>query len=647
MAERSFAGYAYRQRLSVGFYGEVYRAVGAEHREAQIVRLHDAIASVDGFEEALVEAADQLAGVEHANVQGTRAAGRGDDGELAVLVDARPEPVTVEELGAVTATAAYAIARGVLAGLAHLHDRGLHHGGVHPRNVAVDRDGGVRLINVAAARALARAAADADDPALLDARGYLAPELALGDDPSAATDVFAAGALVTHLLHGAGHEPPAQVTACLQRAVATDAADRFADGRELRHAFAAALAAAGVEHATQPELARLAGAEVPDELDAATEGVLASLAEPSDPIDAVVADLESEQDEDSETATLPSDPAADSATTDVDDDDPTKVDPNQAVADPVSAIIRADGIIAQGSETTSEDKSGSGLRRFVRLGSEGDDEDTYLPPPIAPPPDSGDHPVIPRRRPRTPAVTLGPATDPSAPAAPPASTSSWLWALTAVLALGGLVLVAYTQTDLFHPERRKQREEQARREHEARQAALDAQRVKPGTIHIDSDPGEAAVWLALGRTPVDTMALPAAVPHQIRIEHEGFAPADVTVGAAQWTGSGASMRAAVRAELALAKPGARPPAAPPAPAELSTGKSGRGVIRIDSDPPGAQAYLLVGFTPNVQLGGVQAGKAYELKVAKDGYSPGFVVIRAEDWRDGTSVSGSAELTPVQ
>jgi hypothetical protein len=40
------------------------------------------------------------------------------------------------------------------------------------------------------------------------------------------------------------------------------------------------------------------------------------------------------------------------------------------------------------------------------------------------------------------------------------------------------------------------------------------------------------------------------------------------------------------------------------------------------------------MTNNVELNGIQAGVAYELRVLADGYLPGYISVTADEWRDG-------------
>jgi hypothetical protein len=96
------------------------------------------------------------------------------------------------------------------------------------------------------------------------------------------------------------------------------------------------------------------------------------------------------------------------------------------------------------------------------------------------------------------------------------------------------------------------------------------------------------------------------------------------------------MGAAVKVTLEPAAIGYVAPAAPPkTPAPEATGKAGRGRIHIDSDPRGAQVYLLVGFTPQVRVTNLAADETHEFKVMLDGHVPAFAVVAATDFMDPT------------
>jgi serine/threonine protein kinase len=220
---------------------------------------------------------------------------------------------------------------------------------------------------------------------------------------------------------------------------------------------------------------------------------------------------------------------------------------------------------------------------------------------------------------------------------------SLLWAVLIAAAAGILVWVVRNQMAL-----REQAEQQAQA-NEARQKELlrehMAAQPKSGRILIESEPAEAAVWMLLGRTPLQTEPLSAAMVHELRLELDGYQPQDVRVSGAHWQGD-KEVHAEVTARL---RPGTleRPlPAYPPEPpAEAMEGlHEGQGPVRIVSEPPGAQVWLLVGITPGVEVMAT-AGAEYELEVVKDGHVPGIVVVRADDWKkgEGQTVAHSVEL----
>jgi len=210
---------------------------------------------------------------------------------------------------------------------------------------------------------------------------------------------------------------------------------------------------------------------------------------------------------------------------------------------------------------------------------------------------------------------------------------SLLWLGVVVAAAGTLVWVVRNQTAM-----REQAEQQAQaseaRQQELLRAHLAAQ-PKSGRIAVQSEPVEAAVWMLLGRTPLQTEPFSAAMVHELRLELDGYQPQDVRVAGAHWQGEKDDLHAEVTARL---RPGtlARPLSAyPPEPsADAMEGlREGQGSIHIVSEPPGAQVWLLVGITPNVEIMAT-AGAEYELEVLKDGYLPGIVVVRADDWKKG-------------
>jgi serine/threonine protein kinase len=92
------------------------------------------------------------------------------------------------------------------AGLAHLHQRGLIHADVKPANLAVNREGVVKVLDLGSSGCVGQSG-EAGTP------GYLSPEQAQGLPLDGRTDVYGLGATLAFLLtgrpglEGAGHLP--------------------------------------------------------------------------------------------------------------------------------------------------------------------------------------------------------------------------------------------------------------------------------------------------------------------------------------------------------------------------------------------------------------------------------------------------------
>jgi len=206
------------------------------------------------------------------------------------------------------------------------------------------------------------------------------------------------------------------------------------------------------------------------------------------------------------------------------------------------------------------------------------------------------------------------------------------WMAATVVVVGSAFGYVYTQTDVFHPERARAKAERRERERIAEEERLRAQLDKPGTVVINSEVQEAAVWLLLGRTPLDTFRLPASAIADLRFEHEGYKSIDLPVTGPMWTEGDGELRAGVHARLEPGDLDAPLPAYPKAPdPEPPPGPAGQGVVHVESTPPGAQVWLLVGFTPKVSLTGMVAGKTYEFKVLKEGYRPAYAEFKDSQW----------------
>lgn len=652
MSERSFADFRYEDRSAVGFYGEIYRARSSAGEEVRLLEVDPRLGANQAFAGALARFGTELGRLQHRAVVTTRTVGRAARGPLVVVTETVRGPIALEEVlahaqaGKLPAEIALGIGLEVIEALSVAHRLGIVHGALHPRSVLVDWSGNVKLDDFAVGRALAEAAArDPDSNLLQGAAGFVAPELALGDQPTAASDVYAAGALLFLMLTGQRAPGSLGSTPGLERAVQlaldTDEQRRYRDASELAGALAEALEDERWSRASAAEIATYVNdtrSDAEAHLDAATEDLLADLDDARSPAARRphAGDRSEEEPTITRDATVVDDDTDDILSELV--DQPTQVDDSPRlgrIRDPVSELIELD-------------RKG----RELRLDTGDEDDYTPLPPPAPHAPCTltrrgedmfrrGQHRAHEAEAAAVAALASLDEDDEPAPApvrassstamvtaTPSAGLGTGVWALTTMLLLGVLGYVLYTQTDVFHPERKRQQREAHEAELEAERQRLEALQPTPGTIEITSEPGGGAVWLLLGRTPVETMPLPAATIHDIRLEHEGYRTLDVRVTGEAWTGDGAEVSGTLEDGTAPA------PAAPPVPERMDTGATGQGPIRVTSTPAGAQAWLLVGFTPQMRLQGIRAGGAYELKVVKEGYRPAFVIVEAADWHPG-------------
>jgi hypothetical protein len=186
-------------------------------------------------------------------------------------------------------------------------------------------------------------------------------------------------------------------------------------------------------------------------------------------------------------------------------------------------------------------------------------------------------------------------------------------------------------------ERDQRRQQEADEETRRRQ---DAQADR-GTISVTTKPSEASVWLKLGRTNLDTMVLTSNQLHRLRIELDGYQAVDTEVVAASWEGKGEAKKAKVSVTLkagGLDKKTKKPtivplPALPPNLAEQTGFTPGEGPIHIETSPPGAEVWLLIGFGNTGVRFPTIGGRAYEVRALAEGCKPGYASITADEWRD--------------
>ena len=665
-AERKRAGFVIAERLWVGMYGETFAAAGAGRRDLHALIVDPKIAGEPGVASMLLdETVPALRPLHHRAIVGTVAAVR-DAGDLVVITEQVPDSITLHELLAacrargikMSQEVTAAVGRAIVDAAATAHAAGVIHGAIHPRSVLIDAEGSVRLADFAIGRAVVTSVGQGASPELLRGlTGYLAPEVIAGEELDLPVDVYAIGALLFMML--SGDLPPGSLNTTpamerlIQRALDGELARRFQSAVEMQENLAEALEDDRWFAAASAELARfVARARTEDALDASTEDLLASLgagladSPTRDAID--LADLEPGAPVSNASGSL------DSVIADLEEgDEPmTEVDGPRAALrdhperDPISEMLaleraRTGAPVIEEVEPPKK-RSGERARRVgAKPGSRTGDERAMSAALASLDDESGSGSAAkpdPAPRPRAATPFEPRFDDPPLPdLSSPRKLGNIVWLVVLLAAGAALVWVIMDLREKGKQQAASDAEKRA--EKERIEEKLEAELADPGAIRVSSEPGEAAVWLSLGRTPTDSFALPTGQLHELRLELDGYQPVDLAVTAKDWKGEGEARRAEVTATLAPGTPDQPPPPMPAWPAEVLADmqrglSAGRGVIHVESTPAGAAVWLLVGKSGSMKLEGIEAGRDYELKVVKTGYTPGYVHVKAEEWRSG-------------
>jgi serine/threonine protein kinase len=298
----------------------VFRALGGSGQEARIVHVQQRLADMPAFTTALYRFGREMSALDHPRVVAIRHVGNSGT-DVAVLTDSVAGPVALDDIQArgeasIPRDIAMALALGAIEGLSHAHSLGVVHGAVHPQSVLVDFHGGVKLADFGLAWALAAAAVAGKNPSLYAGlRGFVAPEMALGQTPSARSDVYAAGALLHCLWTGqppsgsAGDtDAPPALLRLLERTLAVDPLARPVNGTEVEEMLEEAITSGGIRVAPPDEVAAFvsrllaeprARRDSTEGLSAATSDLIAELEAPQPArraVSDVIAGLEAEAD---------------------------------------------------------------------------------------------------------------------------------------------------------------------------------------------------------------------------------------------------------------------------------------------------------------------------------------------------------------
>lgn len=681
-AEQIIAGVVLSERLAVTMYGAIHRAQFAGQRNLRGLVVDAKMLEDDAFRIALIDEKNiaRITKLDHPNIVPTVAVESGGP-DVVIVTRGGGRYVTVQDLitsakaksrgsGKLSIPTAALIGKSVIEALAAAHKAGVIHGGVHPRSVLIDEDGGVRVTDFIAGRALTTAVAQGADSSLWRGlSGYIAPELVVGEDPTPGVDVFAVGAMLFTMLSGEAPPGSLRVTPAVerlvQRALDTDVARRYRTASDLLENLLEAMEDDRWELAERTELIKEAGLSGADEnIDDATEDLLASLGKKDVQVTRPTGDIAREVHERKKENTgarlesLLSELGDESGLTHVDDvprgtqrrdpisdiirttaprvpslDDPddepappprrNRSEPQRAVSkDEAAALAALDGLDDGARRMSSAaEQAAAAAKRLEQAAARAERAVSEQPVRRTPP-------------------AAQPIVDPIQMDMPPVKlrspVKSAIAGLLVVGLIGGAGYVVYNkyQADEARAAQQKLDRDKAQQEKDALEAKLRNAQPDSGAIEITAQ--GAGIWLRLGRTPLDTpIKLSAMQTHDMVLLHAGNEVTEAQVNGTHWTGAKESLKAKINVTMKPAKSKDIPaiPLQPTTPVLGSTGVVGSGIVHIESTPSDAEVWLFIGAN-HAQFNELWAGRDYEAAVVKPGFKTQHVVFKAEDWRDG-------------
>ena len=195
--------YRIERPLGHGGMATVYLGRDTElERPVAIKLLAENLAGDDEFRRRFVREAKLAARLSDPNVVSVYDAGEDDGRPYIVMehVDGETLADLLARRGRLPPDEARELAAQAARGLAHAHEAGLVHRDVKPQNLIVRRDGTVKIADFGIARAAETTITQAGT--VLGTAAYLAPEQALGEEVTAAADVYSLGAVLYELLTG-------------------------------------------------------------------------------------------------------------------------------------------------------------------------------------------------------------------------------------------------------------------------------------------------------------------------------------------------------------------------------------------------------------------------------------------------------------
>ncbi|MDQ0821781.1 serine/threonine protein kinase/beta-lactam-binding protein with PASTA domain [Arthrobacter sp. V4I6] len=194
--------YLIQSRLASGGMSTVYLATdGRLERDVALKVLHPHLAGDPQFLDRLGREAKAAARLSHPHVVGVL--DQGEDGRIAYLVMEYIKGHTLRDVlkqrGALPPRLALALVAPVVEGLGAAHAAGLIHRDIKPENVLIADDGRIKVGDFGLARAISTSTSTG---ALIGTVAYLSPELVLGKQADARSDIYSVGIMLYEMITG-------------------------------------------------------------------------------------------------------------------------------------------------------------------------------------------------------------------------------------------------------------------------------------------------------------------------------------------------------------------------------------------------------------------------------------------------------------
>ncbi|MGY3380373.1 serine/threonine protein kinase/beta-lactam-binding protein with PASTA domain [Arthrobacter sp. TE12231] len=194
--------YRVQSKLARGGMSTVYLATDQRlERDVALKVLHPHLADDPQFLDRLGREAKAAARLSHPHVVGVL--DQGEDGPLAYLVMEYIKGHTLRDVlnekGALSPRLALALIDPVVEGLGAAHAAGMIHRDIKPENVLIADDGRIKLGDFGLARAISTSTSTG---ALIGTVAYLSPELVLGKQADARSDIYSVGIMLYEMVTG-------------------------------------------------------------------------------------------------------------------------------------------------------------------------------------------------------------------------------------------------------------------------------------------------------------------------------------------------------------------------------------------------------------------------------------------------------------